>query len=322
MTASAPLVSVVIPTYDRPQLLLRAVRSVLAQTLHDIEVIVVFDGSPATGRTALDSLSDPRLRVLSLAENQGAPAARTMGVQAARADWVASLDDDDEFAPDKLELQWHQAQRSAAPLPIVPCRFLARTDLGDYLWPRRWPRPGELVSEYLFCSSNLSFGEGVLPSSVLFAPRRLYHLELPRCTVASHDDLDWLLRATSHPGVVIDPVPDPRPLAIWHREGRTVRRRLNWRRSLEWARSYPDLISPRALSGFVLRWTGTAAAASGEWGSFWPILTAAIREGQPSALDLALYLPRWFLPRRIRSLLGRPRHAPARADSRPFAEQH
>lgn len=312
MTAATPLVSVVIPTYDRTRLLLRAVQSALAQTLQDIEVIVVFDGSPAAARTTLDSLSDSRLRVISLEQNQGAPVARTAGVQAARADWIASLDDDDEWEPRKLEWQWQHARRSAAALPIVPCRFLARTDTGDYVWPRRWPRQNEPMSEYLFCSSSLTFGEAVLPSSVLFAPRKLFELEQPRCTEARHDDLDWLLRSTSHSGVAIDPVPNALPLAIWHREGRTLRKLpLDWRPSLDWVRSYPNLITPRARSAFLLRWIGNAASARREWDGFWPILSEATRQGRPSALDLMLYLARWLLPLKLRHVLAS-RLTPAR----------
>lgn len=312
MTTAAPLVSVVIPTCDRPQLLLRAVQCALAQTLRDIEVIVVFDGSPSSVRGALDSLSDSRLRVLFLEQNQGAPAARTAGVEAARADWIASLDDDDEWDPLKLELQWQHARCSASPLPIVPCRFVARTDAGDHIWPRRWPRSGEPVSEYLFCSSSLTFGKGIVPSSVLLAPRELYRLELPYCTPACHDDLDWLLRATSHAGVALDPLPDPRPLAIWHREGRTRSRcRFDWRPSLEWVTAHPQLITPRARSAFLLRWTGNELSARRQWDSFWPILSAAVRLGQPSALDLLLYLANWLLPlsfrRALASWVGRAR---------------
>ena len=305
MNVGTPLVSVVIPTFDRPLLLLRAVQSALAQTLFDIEVIVVFDGSPAAARSALNSVADSRLRLLSLEQNQGAPAARTLGVQAARADWIASLDDDDEWFPRKLELQLQHGRRSTVPLPIVPCQFTARTDAGDLLWPRRWPRPDEPVSEYLFCSSSFRFGEAVLPFSVLFAPRELYLRELPRCTQARHDDLDWLIRATSHSDVGIDPVPDAGPLAIWHREHRSHRTPSpDWRPSLDWVRSYPGLITPRARSAFMLRWTGQVAASRRQWSAFWPILTAALREGRPAALDLALYLAHWMLPMRLRNQLA------------------
>lgn len=305
MSAVPPLVSVVIPTYDRPQLLLRAVHSALAQSLHDIEVIVVFDGSPAATRSVLASISDSRLWVLSHEQNQGAPAARTTGVKAARADWIASLDDDDEWDPYKLEVQWQHARQSTAALPIVPCRFVARTDSGDFLWPRRWPRPNEPISEYLFCSSSLTFGEAVLPSSVLFAPRQLFELEPPRCTEARHDDLDWLLRAVSHQGVAIDPVPEERPLAVWNRQHRpAVKRSPDWRPSVEWVNSYPNLITPRARSAFLLRWVGSVTAKHREWDSFWPVLREAVLNGRAAALDVAVYLAHWLLPHRVSNLLA------------------
>jgi glycosyltransferase involved in cell wall biosynthesis len=105
MTSEVPLVSVVIPTYSRPQLVGRAVRSALAQTLEAIEVIAVQDGPNESTVQALAQIDDPRLSVHVLPENLGAAAACNAGVARARAQWVAFLDDDDEFLSSKLELQ-------------------------------------------------------------------------------------------------------------------------------------------------------------------------------------------------------------------------
>lgn len=101
----AALVSVVIPTRNRPHLLLdRALRSALTQTLSNIEVIVVVDGpDPATLQT-LHGITDPRLRVVALPENLGGAEARNVGVRHARAEWVALPDDDDEWLPSYPEI--------------------------------------------------------------------------------------------------------------------------------------------------------------------------------------------------------------------------
>jgi succinoglycan biosynthesis protein ExoO len=99
-----PRVSVLIPAYDVGDVLPRAVRSVLNQTLQDLEVLVIddasTDGTYATA-TAL-AANDGRVRVLRAARNGGPGAARSLGLNAARGDWIAILDADDVFHPDRL----------------------------------------------------------------------------------------------------------------------------------------------------------------------------------------------------------------------------
>ncbi len=306
MPDQQPLVSVVIPTYDRPELLRRAVRSALGQTCQELEILVVLDGASEDSYRALNDIADPRLRLVPLEQNVGAPAARTAGVSAARGHWIAPLDDDDEWMPSKIAEQLQAARDSRFSLPVVACRFLARTDEAEFLWPRRRPDPEEPLSEYLFCSSGLAFGEGVLPSTVLFAPRELFLLEPPRCSEARHDDLDWLLRVAGHPGVGIQFVASDEPLAIWHRENRP--RPLlppEWLPSVTWIRSHFARVTPRAYSSFVLRWTGSVAARYRKWDAFWPLLAEAIRHGRPLPRDVLVYLAYWLVPVRMQPALAR-----------------
>lgn len=95
-------VSVVIPTQNRPAAAERAVRSVTAQTYADLEIHVVDDGSAEP--LALDT-RDPRVTLHRTAMPQGVSAARNLGIAAATGDWVAFLDDDDLWAPNKLAVQ-------------------------------------------------------------------------------------------------------------------------------------------------------------------------------------------------------------------------
>src|SRR5215475_11016084 len=125
--ASLPDVSVVIPTLARPDLVARAVRSALAQTVENIEVIVVIDGPDDETPPALAAIGDARLRVVQLAERGGAPNARNSGVRAALAPWTALLDDDDEWLPNKLEIQLDLAKNALVPMPIVASRLINRT---------------------------------------------------------------------------------------------------------------------------------------------------------------------------------------------------
>lgn len=99
------LVSVVIPTYNRADVLPRAVETALDQTLSDIEVIVVDDASTDDTLATLAEYDDPRLTVLEHETNRGASAARNTGIAVAEGDYIALLDSDDEWAPEKLERQ-------------------------------------------------------------------------------------------------------------------------------------------------------------------------------------------------------------------------
>ena len=96
-------IAVVIPTFNRARLLARSLRSVAAQTLAPAEVIVVDDGSTdATGNVILQHFPDVRyLRQAS----RGVSRARNRGILAARSEWLAFLDSDDEWVPHKLERQ-------------------------------------------------------------------------------------------------------------------------------------------------------------------------------------------------------------------------
>ena len=99
------LVSVVIPTLDRPSLLLRAIDSVLRQTHQDIEVIVVVDRPNQDTVSAVQSVNDPRVRLVVNPYSLTAGGARNAGADHATGEWIAFLDDDDEWLPNKLERQ-------------------------------------------------------------------------------------------------------------------------------------------------------------------------------------------------------------------------
>lgn len=107
-----PFVSVVIPTHDRADVLPRAVRSVLGQTCSDLELIVVDDGA-TTAPAALDTVADPRLAWVPT-PHLGVSGARNLGIARARGEWVAFLDDDNEWLPTYLERQLATAQSAAA----------------------------------------------------------------------------------------------------------------------------------------------------------------------------------------------------------------
>ena len=124
----APLVTVIIPTYNRAGLVQEALASVKAQTFRDFEIVVVDDGG--TDGTFEALAADPDFRVLRHPCRRGVAAARNTGVAAARGEWLAFLDSDDLWRPDKLA-------RQMAFLESRPRMRLCQT---DEIWVRRGVR--------------------------------------------------------------------------------------------------------------------------------------------------------------------------------------
>ena len=98
-----PLVSVIIPTYNRASFLARAIESVLKQTYKNFEIIVVDDGSTDNTKEILEPLKDKIKYILT--ENKGPAHARNTGMQVANGKYIAFLDSDDAYLPIKLESQ-------------------------------------------------------------------------------------------------------------------------------------------------------------------------------------------------------------------------
>lgn len=131
-TTHAPLVSVIIPAYNVEAYVEAAVRSVLDQTLTDIEVIVVDDGSKDATGEILDRMAqdDPRLTALHV-QNGGAPAARNLAIDRARGRYLVFVDADDECAPTMLERLAQIMDRDGCELAVCGFEIVTTTGYGN-----------------------------------------------------------------------------------------------------------------------------------------------------------------------------------------------
>jgi glycosyltransferase involved in cell wall biosynthesis len=300
----APLVSVVIPTRNRPQLVERAARSALSQTLREIEVVVVVDGPDSETRRTLEAIGDHRLHILCLRQTWGGSEARNIGVRYARGAWIALLDDDDEWLPEKLAKQWEIGQSMSGGYLFVASRFVERTDNAERVLPRRLPALGEAFSEYLFARRGWHSGEGFLQTSTWFATRALltrvpFTRGLKRC-----QDLDWLLRATALPETEVRVAAEV--LAIFHHDEHRERvsRTPDWRFLYDWALANRRFFTPRAYSFFLATFcVPSAAKERAGAGTFLFLLRCCVFRGRPGGKCLLLFLLCWWLPEaRRRSL--------------------
>jgi glycosyltransferase involved in cell wall biosynthesis len=127
-------VTVVIPFYDGNDTIQRTIASIDAQTVPPTEILVVDDGSPDPVDPARLQ-ADVDVRVLRHDGNRGIPAARNTAIRAARTDWIALLDQDDEWVPEKLEWQWRALERAGTSEDVVVFgRLLLPGDGDDPAW--------------------------------------------------------------------------------------------------------------------------------------------------------------------------------------------
>jgi len=201
-----PTVSVVIPAYNRADTIVRALDSVCAQTFSDLEIIVIDDASTDQTAALVHDYGDPRIRMIHHGTNRRAGAARNTGIRAARGRYVAFLDSDDEWTPDKLGIQ-------IAALESAPAAVRASCT-GSYLVEnsREYPRVPRLLSH-----RQMLLGCDLAPGSTLVVRRDVFDtVGLNDAGFYRYEDWDWALRYAEHyqmGGV-------PRPLARIHRGAR------------------------------------------------------------------------------------------------------
>lgn len=198
-----PLVSVVIPTYNRAAVLERSLRSVFGQTFEDFELIVVDDGSTDSTQEFLAQF-DGKLRHV-FQENRGVAAARNTGIGLSSGELVAFLDSDDEWLPDKLA-------RQVALFHPKGAAFVCHTE-------EIWLRDGaQLMQKPIHRKQGGRFFERALerclisPSSVMISRRLLDDVGWFDEELAAAEDYDLWLRITAFHEV--DFIPEP--LVIKH----------------------------------------------------------------------------------------------------------
>jgi glycosyltransferase involved in cell wall biosynthesis len=301
------LVSVVIPTRDRPKLLLRAINSVLSQTHQEIEVIVVVDKPDQDTVSAIQSVDNPRLQLIVNPYSLTAAGARNAGADVATGEWVAFLDDDDEWLPNKLERQIAFATGQAPVL--VSCLSRVVTPTATYICPRAIYDNSTPVDEYLFGRRSLLKEPGFIQTSSYLLPRRLF--DKVRFNVESaHDDWEFLLRLSKQAGARIETVPEVLVVLYFEEERPNFTTRTwSWSRSLRWLDSMQPIFTRRAYSGFCLGVVGTRAAQEGAWTAFPKLFYRAFWYGSPRLWDVLPFLAYWLIPqgfhRQLRGLLRR-----------------
>lgn len=306
-----PLVTAVIPTRNRPELLQRAIASVRAQTYGPIDIVVVIDGPDDATRTLLSAMSGERLRFIPLQNSVGGSDARNIGVQNATSDWIGFLDDDDEWLPSKIEKQLALAVHASDPYPVISSQLIAKSPYGNFTWPRRFPAESEPISEYLFSRKTFFRGEGQLQTSMLLTRRSLMELVPFTSGLRKHQDLEWYLRVSQVPGAQFYFVPEPLVNLYLEENRDAITNRPDWRFSLDWLRANRGRMTPRAYAGFISTHLAPEASQQGAWRALPQLFAEMFRHGKPGYMDLPLFLGMWLIRPSFRRTLRGLRHSNA-----------
>ena len=133
------MVSIIIPTYNRANTLVRCIKSLLNQTYSDFEIIIVDDRSTDNSEAIIKNICDSRIKYIKHEKNLGANAARNTGIKYAVGEFIAFQDSDDEWVNNKLEIQLRELKNSNA--DIVASSFIR------YMGKRKTLLPKEKIED-------------------------------------------------------------------------------------------------------------------------------------------------------------------------------
>jgi glycosyltransferase involved in cell wall biosynthesis len=155
-----PKISVVIPVYNSEGSVAETLASVIAQTYRDLEIIIVDDGSTDKSIEICQQFKDERIKIVHQ-QNRGLAGARNTGIRHAQGEFIAFVDSDDLWLPEKLEKHLHHLQNSPQiGLSFSRSRFIDEqgTPLGIY----QLPKLTHITPGYLFCRNPISNGSSVV----------------------------------------------------------------------------------------------------------------------------------------------------------------
>lgn len=242
-----PPISVIIPTYNRANLVRRAIDSVIKQSYSNLEIIVVDDASGDNTQEVINGIGNSRIRYIRHGVNQGGAVTRNTGIEAATGDYVAFLDSDDVWWQGKIEVQLAAIQTQRHPERIVSyTQFEIGNGEGVDIKPSRGKNEQEAVADYLFLD------EGEIQTSTMMLSRAVVKETGFRPGLKTHQDWDFSLRleAVGAQFLFVEKV-----LTVVDNEDRSDRisRRYDYKDALEWIDEYKDCISSKAFKGFLIK---------------------------------------------------------------------
>ena len=261
--AHLPLVTAVIPTTGRVELR-RAVRSIANQTVAT-EIILALDRPSELGMV-MDLVDGIDCEILVTAGAVGSSAARNVGVDHARGDYIAFCDDDDWWEPDKLARQLDVSRRATdASRCVVTCPMVFHRRGGQQeVLPRRPPRRGEGIGDYLVSRPHLKFGDGAIQTSCLLVATELMRRTRWDESLRLHEDWDLAIRLIEDQGAQLMTISGP-AAHVQQGSGGSLSAASDWRESLRWLELHGGRLSSTAYGDFLAVQVLRSALAKRDW---------------------------------------------------------
>ena len=242
-------VSVILPVYGVEQYIAEAVRSVLAQTYGNFELLIIDDGSPDRSIEICQQFIDPRIQIIQQ-KNRGLSGARNTGIRHATGDYLAFLDGDDLWAPEKLERHVaHLDTSSKVGLSFSRSAFIDEQgkDLNTY----QMPKLTGITADYLLCCNPVGNGSAPVVRREVFNSIGRKNAEVETCyfdeSLRRAEDIECWLRIAIQTPWLIEGIPEPLTLYRVNAGGLSaslLQQLASWEAMMEKTRSYaPELIA-------------------------------------------------------------------------------
>jgi glycosyltransferase involved in cell wall biosynthesis len=270
----------------------------------DLEVVVAIERGDDASIAALQAIRDARVSHVVNPEKRGPGAARDFGVSCSRGQWVAFLDDDDEWHPEKLGKQLAVVSDGEKTIVMTLSRVV--TASGAFINPTEAYAGERPIDEWLFGRRTWTKGgESMLQTSSLMMPRTLFQ---KLCFGQSrHEEWELAIRAVKQLGYKLVTVPEP---LVTYQMSSTV---YAWRHSAEWVEGVRDILTPQAYSGFCLTVAPKGIVSPDRNSAFLTFLWMGLKNGRPTAKQLFAFAFFWLVPDKLRHRL-RARSVPASHD--------
>jgi len=208
-----PKVSVIIPTHNRDEFLGSTIASVLSQTYSDFEIIVVDDNSGDRTHEVIKSIKDGRMKYIRHRDNMGPSAARNTAISSATGEYIAFLDDDDEWMPEKLQKQVELLDKCEPNICGVYSNRLVIDKLSNRIISTS-PQAKKLKGNLLY---QLSIGSPIHTSTVLIRKRCIEKVGLFDETMSYMEDRDFWIRLSLNWD--FEYIDKPLTIAYVHKQG-------------------------------------------------------------------------------------------------------
>ena len=192
-------ISVIIPTYNRGNIIENAITSVLNQTYKNLEVLIIDDGSTDNTKEVIDKFEDKRVKYIKIKENLGGSNARNIGIRKASGKYISFQDSDDIFYPDKLKLQFNNMINQKSHLDFCKIKVIFSNSF-QYIVPDEYQEKNIILGNIF--SELINRGNFISTQSILVRKRIIkkyfFDIKMPRL-----QDYELILRMIPNPKIKI-----------------------------------------------------------------------------------------------------------------------